>query len=118
MICDCNCDLLILTKFQFHLLSFSLSPLGTAKGGIPLIPKPSWSATFEKTSEGSHWIIEAGYGIITEHTWSVEGTSGDEVCFITEKAKITTPLWVFHGAKYAMPSMQKTTHKNMQECFS
>ena len=57
---------------------------GTAKGGIPLIPKPSWSATFEKTSYGSHWVIDAGYGIITEHTWTVEGSSGDEVCYVTE----------------------------------
>jgi hypothetical protein len=98
--------------------TYSFISLGTAKGGIPLIPKPSWSATYEETSDGSHWVIDGGYGITTEHTWSVEGTSGDEVCYITEKGKITTPLWLFHGAKYAMLNMQKATHKNMQEYFS
>lgn len=93
------------------------SPSATSKDGIPMLPKPSYTAKMEETEQGARWTIEAGLGIKMTHVWTVEPVS-DQECTATEAVTCDAPFFAFYAVKWQLPQTQEKTHRALQMYLS
>lgn len=82
-----------------------------------MLSKPRYTSKVEKTAKGIKCTVNAGFGITSVHTWTVESISEQE-CVGTEHVTVTASAMTYYPVKLTFPGAQQRSHKSLQEYLS